>query len=344
MKAFLHIGTEKTGTTTIQHFLNKNKKNLLQNGYLYPCTPGNTNHEKLAIFSLDSENIQDIHQHLKIDTVEKVNKMKTEFPQRLKQEISLNSCKNVIFSNEHCSSRLIHQQDIIRLKNLLDDFFDDTEVIIYLRRQDKFLASSYSTAIISGQIKTFGIPPKVKIENRYDYYNILNKFANVFGKDKITVRIFESSQMINNDLIWDFMNTIGIEIDDSYNQVSPLNTSLDVYSLEYIRLLNKHLNKIVKQNHKKYINKIIKQLTRYSNGCQHEKCLLLSETMARDFMSIFEESNQQVAKIYLDRQDGKLFNDESFTEQEIAPTNIIFKLLEITTFLLKDQLINPQIG
>ena len=102
MKAFLHIGTAKTGTTTIQHFIHKNKKHLLQNGYLYPCRPGKTNHEKLAIFSVESENIQDIHQYLRIDTVEKVNKMKTEFPQKLKHEISLYSCENVIFSNEYC--------------------------------------------------------------------------------------------------------------------------------------------------------------------------------------------------------------------------------------------------
>ncbi len=342
MKAFIHIGTEKTGTTTIQNFLAKNRQKLLTHGYLYPNSPGKTNHFRLAIFASDATKFLDIHQFLKLDTIEKVNRFKTNFPDKLNQELALYDCENVIFSSEHCSSRLIDEQEIVRLKNLLANFFDDLEVIIYLRRQDKFLASTYSTAIRSGKTYSFGIPSKAMIETRYNYYNILNKFAKVFGTNKITVRLFESSQMFNHDLIEDFMNTIGLEADNSYYPVSNLNTSLDVYSLEYIRLLNKNLKKIIKHNPEKHINKIIKRLENYSDQYQNKESLLLSEQMAREFMSLLEESNQQVAKTYLDQQDGKLFN-EDFTglrQQEISPITMTLKLLEITAFLLKDKLIH----
>jgi hypothetical protein len=35
MKLILHIGTEKTGSSTIQHVLKKNQKTLLDNGYFF---------------------------------------------------------------------------------------------------------------------------------------------------------------------------------------------------------------------------------------------------------------------------------------------------------------------
>lgn len=41
MKTFtLHIGTEKTGTTTLQSFLSKNRDALSKQGIIYPKSPG----------------------------------------------------------------------------------------------------------------------------------------------------------------------------------------------------------------------------------------------------------------------------------------------------------------
>lgn len=51
-KLILHIGTEKTGTTSIQKFLNLNKDELLNEGIFYPMgtcgTDNYPNHRKLA--------------------------------------------------------------------------------------------------------------------------------------------------------------------------------------------------------------------------------------------------------------------------------------------------------
>lgn len=35
-KVVLHIGTEKTGTTSIQHFMSQNRQALLAKGIVYP--------------------------------------------------------------------------------------------------------------------------------------------------------------------------------------------------------------------------------------------------------------------------------------------------------------------
>lgn len=49
MKCFLHIGTEKTATTTIQSFLSLNRKRLREYGYFYPESIGFLNHSSLSI-------------------------------------------------------------------------------------------------------------------------------------------------------------------------------------------------------------------------------------------------------------------------------------------------------
>ena len=106
MKAFLHIGTEKTGTTTIQHFFAHNRSNLLRDDFLYPCSPGEANHTKLAAFALKEHKIQDLRKLLGITDSEKVLQFRNEFKNELAEELAKTQAKTVIFSNNHCSSSL----------------------------------------------------------------------------------------------------------------------------------------------------------------------------------------------------------------------------------------------
>ena len=46
----LHIGSSKTGTTTLQRVLRRNPEALRATGHLYPRTPGSVRHTKLGLF------------------------------------------------------------------------------------------------------------------------------------------------------------------------------------------------------------------------------------------------------------------------------------------------------
>lgn len=342
MKAFLHIGTEKTGTTTIQHFLAKNRENLLRQGYLYPSSPGKITHTKLVLFALEATKIQDIHKLHGFTTPEKVKLFKTKFKPKLIKEIKSIDVDKVIFSSEHCSSRLISKEQIKELKTLLDEVFEDIEIIIYLRRQDKFLSSSYSTAIKAGATFPFKIPSQEIIENRYNYYNLIRKFASIFGDNKIRVRLFESTEMLEGNLIKDFLNLLDLKLDNSYESVENLNTSLDVYCLEYIRLMTLLLGKFGEIQKTRYRNKLLTKLEEYSHQDSRKKATILSEEMARNFMLNFDESNKKIAEMYLHRTDRQLFNDNfsGLRKHKISNIAMTKKLLEITGFLIKDKLTN----
>src|SRR5262245_23942491 len=51
MDCFLHIGTDKTGTSSIQRFLADNRDALLARGYLVPRAAGSDRHIALPLYA-----------------------------------------------------------------------------------------------------------------------------------------------------------------------------------------------------------------------------------------------------------------------------------------------------
>ncbi|HEX5860251.1 MAG TPA: hypothetical protein VFY58_00315, partial [Nocardioides sp.] len=45
----LHIGMGKTGTTSIQGWLHRNRERLAERGILYPASPGERRHVRLGL-------------------------------------------------------------------------------------------------------------------------------------------------------------------------------------------------------------------------------------------------------------------------------------------------------
>jgi hypothetical protein len=347
MKAYLHIGTEKTGTTAIQYFLVSNRKYLLEDGFLYPHSPEETKepklapfaHTKIAAFSMKANPLQDIHKYLQITNAENFLKLQNNFQNELAQELNQTKATTVVFSNEHCSSRLFLKEEIERLRKLLEPFFEEIKIIIYLRRQDKFLLSTYSTSVIGGHTKPFELPSKKNIEQRYDYWNILKKWESVFGRENVIVRIFEREQMFGGDLLSDFTNLLKIDSIQKYKTAKTLNESLDADSLEYLRLINHYVPRFIDNDINQNRVKILHALRNYSKYYSNGTYSSMPKEMVENFMLNFEESNKQVANYFLNCSDGKLFKNDFHSEDNSSYTKLtIKKAFEITTYLLKDRI------
>ncbi len=306
MTTFVHIGTEKTGTTTIQEFLHQNSRLLGARGYHFPRTPGLRNHLKLAAYAQDSARRNDLNQFFKLNDKTAIDAFRTRLKADLTKEVQSKNAPHVIFSNEHCSSRLTRPREIEALRDLLLSFSSDIRIIVYLRRQDDFLLSRYSTNIKAGGTEDIRIPNANTIENLYDYAAILDKWAAVFGKDNIIVRPFETSQMAGRNLIADFSNVLGLTIDDGFKIPEDKNRSLDVYTLEFLKLFNRHIPPFVNGRTNKERGDIIELLEAVSHGPR----LAVDAHTLSDFMALFTESNAEVARRYLNRADGRLFIED----------------------------------
>ena len=318
---YLHIGTEKTGTTTLQRFFSVNKDALLKMGYYYPNEKGN-NHTFLATYAAENiEKVKDllIYQNIK-DNISHEG-FRKEIESYLTRIVTNRKKKkeNIVFSNEHISARLQTIKEIITLKKLFDQFDFDTKIIIYLRRQDEYLISLFNTYIQTGGTdKLLTFKDQNKEAYRFKYYKLLKLWSDVFGRSNINVRVFEKDAFVNKDIIHDFLHTIGIDDVQGFVIPNDQNKSLDAKSIEFLRNLNYQMPHFVGDTINTERQDLIKQLEK----------LPFTEKIPTNLVSIkafydsFTISNSKVASDFLGKstlfskqETKKLLPDEVLEEK-----------------------------
>jgi len=204
-RALLHIGTFKTGSTTIQSFLHENADALLRQGFYYPHSLGRPNQHGLALYAISDWRETGLTRHHGIadraDRAEKQKEIKAALDREL--ESLSGEASIVIFSNEHLAG-LYSNEEITRLKDLLSAHFDEISIIVYLRRQDKRIISDYTQKVRDGYVEELDLLNYLPAEGR-DYAAFLEKWEAVFGRENIHPRIFDRSKFIGGDLVHDFL-------------------------------------------------------------------------------------------------------------------------------------------
>ncbi|EKQ8067718.1 TPA: hypothetical protein R8U15_001839, partial [Campylobacter jejuni] len=128
----------KTGTTSIQTFLTKNKFLLLKQNYLYPESILEWGHQHITLVW--------IIKSLKLN--KKLLFLKKEYKQILinfRKELQENKNKNVILSTEGLTwdfNNPTYVKILYKILKLLG--FNTIKIIVYLRQQEDMLSSLYS--------------------------------------------------------------------------------------------------------------------------------------------------------------------------------------------------------
>jgi hypothetical protein len=160
MRAILHIGTEKTGTTSLQATLVDNREALVGRGLLYSTAAGTKTHASLAAYAAGKKRIPD--RLLRSGGgKEAPEQVKQTLPEELIAEVASageRGVRTVIYSSEHMSSRIRSPEEATALRELLERCGLDPWVVIYIRRQDDYLESSYSTAVKTGETEPLSLP------------------------------------------------------------------------------------------------------------------------------------------------------------------------------------------
>lgn len=150
-RAILHIGSEKTGSTSIQAGLSANRKKLLEAGILFPKSAGPMNHTRLVVACLDDDVVDNIKAHYLARTGLDSLKFRAQFEAKFDEELSrCPDWKTLVVSSELVQSRLCSETEVARLIKLLRRYVDRIDVVIYLRRQDRLAVSRFSSAIRAG--------------------------------------------------------------------------------------------------------------------------------------------------------------------------------------------------
>ena len=210
MKAFLHIGTPKTGTTTLQQFLDTNREQLLKHGILYPETFG-LNSMGLVLGCYENGKRDGLSKLYNIESDKDVENLRKKLVGNLSTEVrKYNNLNSTIFSSEYFQLNLHTNAEIELLKSSLNEIgFDQIYIVVYLREQADLANSFYSTSVKAGETAE---QPSSPVDNRYrhlcDHRGTLERFGKTFGKSNIIVNIFEKGGIKNNSIIDDFMHII----------------------------------------------------------------------------------------------------------------------------------------
>lgn len=207
---FIHIGCEKTGTTSIQNSLAANREILSSHGILYP-TLGSFKNAQINLAAAAQ-----IWQDGSAKNTEYYPDKNLNPEHEWQQLINLcaqSNGKNIVISAEHFSSRL-NAKGIRYIRNKLHELrhLFTVKIIAYIRRQDLFLESSFSTYVKAGGSAAFKdfYQQHLNAENRYNFKKLLDNWSADFGKNNILLFDYDKEKT-NHNLLQSFYCGIGLD-------------------------------------------------------------------------------------------------------------------------------------
>lgn len=311
---YIHIGTSKTGTTTIQTYCGINREQLKSKGVLFPIMP--YHYDRIT---------KNRNGHFLYATIyENGVRNKEKEKQVLKQELDyivdcFKDYDNVLLSEES-----IWWATATRRKGLWKYLQEHSQqnnyqvkIIVYLRRQDQFMMSRYNQILktdTGGGTQRFYEYFK-DMNGKYkcvmNYRQRLDYMAKFFPKENIVVKRFDRSYFYNGDLNADFLHILGVEIDDTFAELpKDENLGISVQSGELKRVLNRLGTMTFAEN-----QKLLQMLNECEELLPKREVSIMTTEHIEKFMKKFIDDNESIAVDYIG--DGKPMFDYNYKKKPV---------------------------
>ena len=220
-KLFLHIGSGKCGSTTIQQFLASNRRNLeLRGTGTIECwnAGGSNNARNLAL--VGGSEIAYNHQVRTTDqlTDAQFTQIRETIKDETQKEITIKSAKGIntfVASSEFLYGMNSATKEIEIIRNMLASIFSEVRIVFYYRSQVDLIPSIWSQTVM-GSAKSdlnleefvITIDPNSVMWNPFDY---LSKWESLFGSEFIHGNTVDKQNLLNGDLLDDFCALINVD-------------------------------------------------------------------------------------------------------------------------------------
>ncbi len=318
MKAILHIGCEKTGTTSLQESLYLNKSNLEEQGYFFSQAAGEKNHNKLFVCSLEKErlSVDLLSKRMGIHSYEKQCQEKLVLEAKIENE-NRNlpaGVDKVIYSSEHLQARLQTQNEIQNLFDMLSGYFNEFEVIVYLRNPMAYAVSLFSTSLKFGNISNSIAGPYVgngELNYRFNYKKMISNWQGVFGMSSVRPLLFDKSHLVNSNVVDDYYAKLNIDCSNFIPIEDKLNLSLKSDAQAFLLQVNKQLslnNTLDRPSKSKIVRNLVSRLEQIRGGSG----IRPSKSLCYEFELAFSESNEWIKNNYFPDYNGLSNNCEEY--------------------------------
>ncbi len=221
MQVVLHIGTDKTGSTSIQRHLTLNFDWFKANSIFIPTTGfGLSNGHGVLLDVLHEDELDKLAKEL--------------------EYAANNGFRSAVLSWE--GMNFYPAKKIARLEKILGQY--SVSILVYVREQAEIVQSGFLQQLKSNSNRTRMTVldhPRTVAErvigkcvcfnpNR-DYYRLLQRWQRIFPEAEFLVGTFDKKLLINGDVVDDFLAKLGVAPDAAFNRASiDGNLSLDVES------------------------------------------------------------------------------------------------------------------
>jgi len=284
----LHVGVNKTGSSSIQKFIQKNVEKLQELNFFVPDRAlGHSD-------KITGEHVFELQKYLR-GGVEPTNALKNKFDELY--ESRSDEAQRILISAENLGTA----QAAKIFKTVLDG--KPAKVIIYIRRQDDLIESSWQQwhskanqnydAWLIEAIRTIG-----------NWENLLSNWEECVGQENISLEVFERSKFPQGNIIRDFIKKLGIDEEMDFELDLP--DANPTYE-QYITPLVEGNDRIFENVHDNEFYKLIGKLTGEKYKAK-KKYSLMSKGQRENILKYFEAQNRRVcAKYFPDR--SRLFTE-----------------------------------
>jgi hypothetical protein len=236
LKIILHVGMDKTGTTSLQ---NSFHAGALAGRATYVRLGDQPNSSLPIMYAVDAtESLENFGNRLpsavKANLYMKVNARK-EFERQLSDAVD----KTAVISGEFIN--YMTATETVDLKAFLSTYSSDLTVVAYIRRP-----KSHIESVVQQIFKYEALPLNTLVQHGPNYRKRFEKYDDIFGPDNVVLKEFDPALFPEGCVTRDFCRTFGLDIDESL--VVRANESLSKPAVQMMNLFRRRYPGIVEGN------------------------------------------------------------------------------------------------
>jgi hypothetical protein len=225
-RCIIHIGMNKTGSTSIQRSLK-----IFEDDHFMYARLGNRANHSFPIYSLFASD-PERHRSYRVAArrLANVDSFKKVVWKELDSAVSALQGRALLISGEFIAS--LPETDMVKLRQYFETRFDGLTIVGYVRPPAGYMISSFQQRVKSGGLAKFDLTRMYR-----SYQFIFGKFDRIFGRDNVLLWKFDPKVFPESCVVRDFCARLGISLPTE--KIIRMNDSLSRQAVTALYAYNK---------------------------------------------------------------------------------------------------------